>query len=244
MEKVEEYKANIIERLQYEASHAGSPEKWWKEDYPYRLKVELANLSVGLENVISRIVATDARWLNQILDQKFKNYVQIDDISIAEKKDFVDKTSERDVKFENISKQQNIAKIATAGLTIAGYFALAGVSIAGAPIAIIASMGIGTGGGILQSVVFKKKVEEQRQQIKTAIAKDIPIVIDKATEKSEQKIRTLYDSIIRESSNKKNSWVEVQTDIIAANNKPKSAEAQELTRSFISELETISSKFN
>lgn len=244
LEKVEEYKINIIERLQYEASHAGSPEKWWKEDYPYRLKVELANLSVGLENVISRLVATDARWLNQILDQKFKNYVQIEDVSITEKKDFVDKTSKRDVKFENIVKQQNLARIATAGLTIAGYFALAGTTIAGAPLAIIASMGIGTGGGILQSVVFKKKVEEQREQVKTAIVKDIPIVVDKATEKSEQKIRSLYDSIINESSKKKNVWVEAQADIIAANNKPKSADAQEQIRSYISELETISFKLN
>ena len=51
LEKVEEYSFDVIERLQFEVSHAGSPEKWWKEDYPYRLKVELANMSVGLENV-------------------------------------------------------------------------------------------------------------------------------------------------------------------------------------------------
>ena len=238
LEKVEEYKVNIIERLQYEASHAGSPEKWWKDDYPYRLKVELANLSVGLENVISRLVANDARWLNQILDQKFKNYVQIDDVSITDKKDFVDKTSEREVVFENLNKKQNMARIATAGLSIAGFFLLPG------GMGILATMGIGTGGAIMTSNFFKKKLDEQREELKNAIAKDIPIVIDKATEKSEQRIRSLYDSIIRESSSKKNSWVETQTDIIAANNKPKSAETQEQTRSFISELETISSKLN
>lgn len=238
LEKVEEYKVNIIERLQYEASHAGSPEKWWKDDYPYRLKVELANLSVGLENVISRLVANDARWLNQILDQKFKNYVQIDDVSITDKKDFVDKTSEREVVFENLNKKQNMARIATAGLSIAGFFLLPG------GMGILATMGIGTGGAIMTSNFFKKKLDEQREELKNAIAKDIPIVIEKATEKSEQRIRSLYDSIIRESSSKKNSWVETQTDIIAANNKPKSAEAQEQTRTFISELEIILSKLN
>lgn len=236
LDKVEEYKVNIIERLQYEAGHAGSPEKWWKEDYPYRLKVELANLSVGLENVISRLVATDARWLNQILDQKFKNYVQIDDVSITDKKDFIDKTSDREVVFENLNKKQNIARIATAGLSIAGFLLLPG------GMGILATMGIGTGGAIMTGNFFKKKLDDQREELKNAIAKDIPIVIDKATEKSEQKIRSLYDSIIRESSNKKNAWVETQADIIAANNKPKSADAQEQTRSLISELETISSK--
>lgn len=236
LEKVEEYKVNIIERLQYEAGHASSPEKWWKEDYPYRLKVELANLSVGLENVISKLVATDARWLNQILDQKFKNYVQIDDVSITDKKDFVDKTSDREVVFENLNKKQNIARIATAGLSIAGFLLLPG------GMGILATMGIGTGGAIMTGNFFKKKLDEQREELKNVIAKDVPIVIDKATEKSEQKIRSLYDSSINELSRKKSSWVETQADIIAVNNKPKSADAQEQTRSFISELETISSK--
>ena len=236
LEKVEEYKVNIIERLQYEAGHASSPEKWWKEDYPYRLKVELANLSVGLENVISKLVATDARWLNQILDQKFKNYVQIDDVSITDKKDFVDKTSDREVVFENLNKKQNIARIATAGLSIAGFLLLPG------GMGILATMGIGTGGAIMTGNFFKKKLDEQREELKNVIAKDVPIVIDKATEKSEQKIRSLYDSSINELSRKKSSWIETQADIIAVNNKPKSADAQEQTRSFISELETISSK--
>lgn len=248
LEKVEEYKMNIIERLQYEASHASAPDKWWKEDYPYRLKVELANLSVGLENITSRLVATDARWLNQILDQKFKNYVQINDVSITNKKNFTDVTSERVVKFENISKQKNVAKVATAGLSVASYFAIGLLGlpavVMGAPIGIIASIGIGTGGGILQNIIFKRKIEDQREQVKLAIAKDIPIVVDKATEKSEHKIRVLYDSIIDESSKKKELWVENQNAAIEANNKPKSAKAQELTRSFISELETISSKLN
>ena len=252
LDKVEEYKKEITARLQYEAGHAGSPEKWWKEDYPYRLKVELANLSVGLENVISRLVANDARWLNQILDQKFKNYVQIDDISIANKGNYTETTSERIVEFEDLGKKQNIARIATAGLSIGSYLVLgltglATVATAGGaaiPLGIIASMGIGTGGAVIQSSFFKKKLEEQRDELKNAIAKDIPIVVDKATEKSEQKIRSLYDSIINESSKKKCAWIEAQADIIASNNKPKSADAQEQTRSFISELETISSKLN
>lgn len=248
LEKVEEYKLNIIERLQFEAGHASSPDKWWKEDYPYRLKVELSNMSVGLENITSRLVANDARWLNQVLDQKFNNYVQIDDMSITNKKNFTDVTSERVVEFENISKQQNIAKVATAGLSVASYFAIGLLGlpavVMGAPIGIIASIGIGTGGGILQSIIFKKKIEEQREQLKTAISKDIPIVIDKAIEKSENKIRVLYDSIIAESSKKKELWIENQIKAIELNNKPKSVEAQEKTRSFLSELETISSKLN
>ena len=75
--KVTENTEDVIAKLQYEAGHSSSPKKWWNKDYPYRLKVELANMSIGIDNTISRIIATDARWFNQMLDQKFKTYVQV-----------------------------------------------------------------------------------------------------------------------------------------------------------------------
>lgn len=244
LEKVEEYKTTIVERLQFEAAHSGSPEKWWKDDYPYRLKVELANMSVGIDNVISKMVATDAAWFNQTLEQKFKSFVQVGSISIADKLDYTSTTSERKVEFENLTKKQNVGRLATAGLTIAGYIALAGVTLGGAPLAILASMGIGTGSTLIQSGIFKKKLEDQRGLLKAEIAKDIPLIIDKATEKSEGKIQALYDKIIAESSQKKALWVEAQNSAIDANNKPKSEAAQNNICSSISELNVIISKLN
>ena len=235
LEKVEEYKVNIIERLQYEAGHAGSPEKWWKEDYPYRLKVELANLSVGLENVISRIIASDAKWFNQILDQRFKSFVQFDLDNIADKADYLSEKSTRKVEFEDLSRKQNIARLGTTALCIASYFT---------PLGVMGSMSIGAGGAVLQNSFFKKKIEEQKSILKEEIAKDIPVVIDRATEKSEQRIQFHYNTIIEESSKKKELWIDAQTTAINTYNKPKSADAQEQIRSYISELETISSKLN
>jgi ribosome biogenesis GTPase A len=235
IEKVEEYKANIIERLQYEAGHAGSPEKWWKEDYPYRLKVELANLSVGLDNVISHLISSDARWFNQMLDQRFKFFVQVESTNITEKTDYISEKSNRKIEFEDLSRKQNVARLGTTALCIASYFT---------PLGFMGSMGIGAGGAILQNSFFKKKIEEQKSILKNEIAKDIPLIIDKATIKSEQRIQFHYNSIIEESSKKKELWIETQTTAIEANDKPKSAEAQKQVCSYISELETISSKLN
>ena len=73
---------------------------------------------------------------------------------------------------------------------------------------------------------------------------DIPVVIDRATEKSEQRIQFHYNTIIEESSKKKELWIDAQTTAINTYNKPKSADAQEQIRSYISELETISSNLN
>ena len=106
------------------------------------------------------------------------------------------------------------------------------------------SMSIGAGGAVLQNSFFKKKIEEQKSILKEEIAKDIPVVIDRATEKSEQRIQFHYNTIIEESSKKKELWIDAQTTAINSYNKPKSADAQEQIRSYISELETISSKLN
>lgn len=201
LEKVEEYSFDVIERLQYEASHAGSPEKWWKEDYPYRLKVELANMSVVLENVISRIVSSDAKWFNDLLNQKFRSIIQIGSIYITDKDEYRGQKSQRVLEFENLSKKQNYARIGTVVL-----------SLALAPaFGLLATMGVGTAGTLITSSIFKKKIEEQRALIKGAIAKDVPAILMQATTNSERRIQSLYDEMLHDSDKKKQAWLETQS---------------------------------
>lgn len=208
LEKVEEYSFDVIERLQFEVSHAGSPEKWWKEDYPYRLKVELANMSVGLENVISRIVSSDAKWFNDILNQKFRSVIQVGSIYITDKDEYRGQKSQRVLEFENLSKKQNYARIGTVVL-----------SLALAPaFGLLATMGVGTAGTLITSSVFKKKIEEQRTLVKEAIAKDVPAIIMQATANSEKRIQSLYDEMLDDSDKKKQAWLETQSVAIESAN--------------------------
>lgn len=208
LEKVEEYSFDVIERLQYEASHAGSPEKWWKEDYPYRLKVELANMSVGLENVISRIVSNDAKWFNDLLNQKFRSVIQVGSIYITDKDEYRGQKSQRVLEFENLSKKQNYARIGTVVL-----------SLALAPaFGLLATMGVGTAGTLITSSVFKKKIEEQRTLVKEAIAKDVPAIVMQATANSEKRIQSLYDEMLDDSDKKKQAWLETQSVAIESAN--------------------------
>lgn len=208
LEKVEEYSFDVIERLQYEASHAGSPEKWWKEDYPYRLKVELANMSVVLENVISRIVSSDAKWFNDLLNQKFRSIIQIGSIYITDKDEYRGQKSQRVLEFENLSKKQNYARIGTVVL-----------SLALAPaFGLLATMGVGTAGTLITSSIFKKKIEEQRALIKGAIAKDVPAILMQATTNSERRIQSLYDEMLHDSDKKKQAWLETQSVTIESAN--------------------------
>lgn len=235
MEKVKEYTDTTIERLQHEANHTASPDKWWQEDYPYRLKVELANMSVGLDNLISQIIARDVRWFNQMLDQKFKNFIQIESTSVTDKADYIAEKSNRKVEFEDLNRKQNFARLGTTALCIASYFT---------PLGFMGSMGIGAGGAILQSTFFKKKIEEQKAQLKDSIAKDIPQIVDNAISKSEIRIKMLYNSILEQSEKKKDLWKEAQFLAIETENKPKTEQQQKELQNHILELESIIKQLN
>ena len=233
--KVTEDTEDVIAKLQYESGHSSSAEKWWKEDYPHRLKVELANMSIGIDNTISRIIATDARWFNQMLDQKFKTYVQVEVTSIANKTDFISEKSAKKVEFEDLARIQNIARLGTTALCICSYFT---------PLGFMGSMGFGAAGGVFQSKLIKKKTEEQREILKKAIASDIPIIINRAIQNSEGKITSLYKSILSESSRKKELWRDAQMLAIETENKPRCKDNLELVRTHLTSLENIVSKLN
>ncbi len=234
LEKVEEYSLDVTERLQYEVSHAGSPEKWWKEDYPYRLKVELANMSVGLENVISRIVSNDAKWFNDILNQKFRSIIQVGSIYITDKDEYRSQKSQCALEFENLSKKQNYARLGTVVL-----------SLALAPaFGLFATMGVGTAGTLITSSVFKKKIEEQRTLVKKAIAKDVPAIVMQATENSEKRIQSLYDEMLDDSDKKKQAWLETQSVAIENSNPSKVQEELNHVSENLSSLRVILNKIS
>lgn len=226
-DKVAEYTDELIERLQYEASHTGSPEKWWKEDYPYRLKVELVNLASRLENAIARIVATDAKWFNDRLNEKFHTLVQTGSVFITDKDEFKGNQSNKKLEFEDLTKKQNYARIGTVAL-----------SLALAPAwGIVATMGVGTAGTLIANSFFKKVIEEQRKALRDAIANDVPPIVSKATENSEKRILAIYEDILKDSDNKRDAWLESQYNAIKIQNNP--ADSLVSVASSISSLTTI-----
>lgn len=234
LEKAEEYALDITERLQYESAHAGSPEKWWTEDYPYRLKVELANMSVGLEGTMSRIVANDAKWFNDILNQKFRSVIQVDGIYIADKDEYKSSKSHRTMAFEDLNKKQNYARIGTAALSLALAPALG----------LVATMGIGTASTLITSTIFKKKIEEQKAQVKAAIAKDIPAIVMQATSNSEKRIQNLYDGMLKDSDRKKQAWLDAQSVAIENGNPSKVQDKLDKINKNLSTLKEILKKIS
>lgn len=215
--KTEEYASNIAERLKYEVSHTGTPEKWWKEDYPYRLKVELTNMATGLDNTISRIIADDTNRFNSALDKNFKTHVISRRDVIADKASAVSAVGGKTkIGFENLDKQKNISRISTAALSIAGFALFSSLGF----IPMVATMGVSTGSSIITEKLFKGKMEKQREDIKTAITREIPNIIAEAVSESEMRLKSVYDDIIKSAQEKEMAWRQSQEAAIENSNKP------------------------
>lgn len=209
--KYEELIQGIIEKLQYEAGHTAQAQKWWNEDYPYRLKIEVANLASQLDNYVSSIVSLDAKWLNDKLNEMFKTYIQIGRNSITDKATFLPVSTNR-AEFDDLDKKKNMMTLGSAALSIAGLCCGLGV---------IATLGIGSGAGILSNKFLKSKREEQQQQLKALIAKDVPLALESAICESEKKIKIIYADIASESIKKEKDWLVAQKELIESSNAPK-----------------------
>ena len=209
--KYEELVQGIIGKLQYEAGHTAQAQKWWNEDYPYRLKVEAANLASQLDNYVSSIVSLDAKWLNDKLNEMFKTYIQIGRNSITDKATFLPISTNR-AEFDDLDKKKNMMTLGSAALSIAGLCCGLGV---------IATLGIGSGAGILSNKLLKSKKEEQQQQLKALIAKDVPLALENAITESEKKIKIIYADIASESIKKEKDWLIAQKELIESSNAPK-----------------------
>lgn len=210
--RANDYASTITERLQYEAAHASNPKKWWTEDYPYRLKVELTNMSVGINDTVSRQITEDTAWFNRSLDKCFKTYVLIDKGTVMDKNQLVDIRPGQDVKLESLDEKRSAARIAISAASIAGAVAL---NVLGAGfLSVVATMGVNTGGSLFSEYFFKQKVEKQREEMKAAIAKNVPQLIAQSVSESEGRLRQIYRGIISEAVEKEKAWLDAQTAAI------------------------------
>ena len=207
--KIDSFKIAIVEKLQYECSHSNNLQRWWDEDYPYRLKMELTNMSVGLENVISRIIAEDVKWFNSVLDAHFKSHILYDSVHISDSVEF-DSGRIKDVTLEDIGKKRNIVRIGTTALSLALY----PICLSSGCLPLIATMGVSTGTSIISEKIFAGKIEQQRQTIKSAISENVPRIIDEAVGESRKSLAAVYSDIYNSAVEKEKEWMNSQRSVI------------------------------
>ncbi|MCI9539697.1 MAG: hypothetical protein HFG39_01375 [Lachnospiraceae bacterium] len=203
VDKIDHYTNIIVERLQYEILHVNNAQKWWTEDYPYRIKVELTNMSVEIEQIISKRIAADIQWYNDEIEKTFQSNILIQEESILSGGGFNDFKAGRRIFFEDLDKQQAIAKISSVILTVSGVILFSSMGF----LPIIATMGIGTGTAILSDKIFKKKIEEQRDVLKKEIARCVPVLVEDCMAESEARLSMVYQNSISEAEKSEQKWL-------------------------------------
>ena len=231
-EKSEEFKMTITERLHYDVSHVSDMQKWWNSDYPYRLKIELTNMSVAMDSVITRKISDDARWLNNILEKQFKTHVMYNDEIRIMEKNLLKDSDVQDLHLENLNTKRNLARIGTTVLSIALYPVCMGAGV----VPLIATMGVSTGSGILSEKLFSSKIEKQRELVKSAITMNVPQIVSRSMADANTRIRAIYTDMLKSAVEKEKEWIEKQNETIEKSIKPISNEHFEKLKAFKNEL--------
>lgn len=212
IDRVQETSLMAKERLQYEAAHAQNPEKWWREDYPYRVKVELSNMANSVENTMNRIIMEDARWFNASLEKNFKMNVGVKRETVMDKAMFSEVKPINAIKFENLDKKRAAAKIGSTALSIGGSIALHCMGLG--MLAVVATMGLGTGTSLLSDNAFKAKLEEQRESLKVSVGAHVDKLVNDSLADSEKKVKVIYQDILKEAQKAESSWRKAQEETI------------------------------
>ncbi len=209
-ERADDYAENITQRLQYEAGHAGNPQKWWEQDFPYRARSEMAGMAVGIENTVSGRIREDARWYCMSIEKTFRSHILYRQETISDRNTFKEFTPDSHLQFENLDKQRNAFRIGSAVLSISGCALFSALGF----LPIVATMGIGTGTSIVSERLLRKKAEEQREELQREIANCIPAFIRKAMFESEDRLEAVYQDLIREAEKSEEAWLEAQKTAI------------------------------
>ena len=230
----------LIESLQHEADRQPNPKDWLEKEYSYRVKRELSAISLSLDNLVSKRVTTDMRWLNTELNKQFKEIIGTEVASLMAKEDFLSTVDDKALTLASLKDKSMMATAVSAALTI-GAGCLMGLT---GGLVLLATMGVGTTANLLSRRHLDKEGAKQREALKQLIAQQIPGVIKEASADSETKIKIIYHDIISESHQTEAQWMSAQRSLIReAAEKPDKAAKEQLAQK-ITALEQLVTLFS
>lgn len=239
-EKVDECGATIIERLQHELDRMPSAKSWVEKEYSYRVKSELAAVSLTLDSITAKHVSNDLRWLNNQLSNQFKMAMNLELGGLDSKESFFIDLNEKSVQLDDLTKRRTQTTLTTVAITLGASLALA--SCGG--FIPLATLGLGTGANMLANTVFSKKAEKQKEQVKKIIADTIPNIVKEASSDCIVKIKMLYNDIISEALNSERKWMQTQRTLIRDTNKPQNEETAKSVLMHLEKIEILKKQFN
>lgn len=220
-EKTLEVSDAIIERLQHEVDHQASARTWVEKDYAYRVKTELAAASHTLDAFVTRTIASDLQWLNSNLNHDFRTLVKAPATQVESKDLFSGNVSEDVRGMEDLQAGKVKTTVLITGLSLGA----AALFMATGGLAMLGTMGVGTGANILAGKVFNRKAEEQRNTVKELVGTEVPRIVRDAAADSDVRIRIIYADILGETRRTEAAWMQAQGEEIELSTPSRTAEA-------------------
>ena len=234
--KANDLSDQVVENLQHEVGRVMNPKEWLENEYQYRVKRNLLDMSSSLETLVTKTVNADMKWLNNEMSKQFKSTLKVDIESINAREDFRPDTNRKGLQLNDMKDQSTRASLISSTITLGAALLL---GMTGGTL-LIATMGVGTLANIKSRKILDKKVEAQRDEVKKLIAEDMPAIIKESTSDASIKIKIMYNDIISEAYSIEAMWMKTQRDMIhqtSAND-----EGDNNLDSIIKELETIYSQ--
>ncbi len=235
--KAAEYQENTVQRLRYEVSRTGQPASWWRQDFGYRLRVELAGMASGLDGLAGRLINEDMRWLNARLDKSFKTTLAAASRGPVADKEMFGQVAGEELNLENLESQRSISRIATTALTIIGSLTLSSMGLG--MFNIMCTSGVGTGSALLTEKFFKAKTEKQREVVARAIELQVPKTVEEAMAKTRSRLNAVYADILQAATEKEASFMEAQNKAIDAAAQSEGQTADGQTQALMQQLKTL-----
>lgn len=214
LEKAEELKENTVQRLSHEVSRNNQPATWWRQEFGYRLRLELANMASSLDALAGKQVNEDLRWLNAQLDKSFHTALGAVTRGPVADKDMFGYVEEDELELEDLDSQRNKSRIATTALTIIGSITLSSLGLG--MFNILCTSGVGTGSALLTEKFFKAQTQKQQEVVAQAIAVQVPRTVGEAMGKTRTRLAAVYADILRASQERQSAWLREQQQALEA----------------------------
>ncbi len=235
---ISEKQEAMIERLQYELAHTGSPKEWWEKDYPYRLKMEMIALGSILENGLQQLYMKDITWLNNILENDYKTNILQQREVMADKELFKRWNASPEAGLPDLKKSRLISRIGTGVATVGGYLIFGAFGLA--PL----GTAVGLSGGILSEVFLNKNIEAQKKKLSELLRAQVPKVIDQAAEEVEKKLRRAYEAAVEQAKQREEAWIASRYDAIDSALKQADTSSEQSLRDEYDKVMELKSRIN
>ncbi|MBQ6890809.1 MAG: dynamin family protein [Oscillospiraceae bacterium] len=237
LEKAEEMKENTVQRLSHEVSRNSQPATWWRQEFGYRLRLELAGMAASLDALAGKQINEDLRWLNAQLDKSFHTGIGAVARGPVADKEMFGQVEEDELKLEDLDSKRNLSRIATTALTIIGSLTLSTMGLG--MFNILCTSGVGTGSALLTEKFFKAQVQKQQEVVAKAIELQVPRTVGEAMGKTRTRLAAVYADILRASEERQNAWLREQNQALEAARQNQQPQAQLAAADTVQRLEAL-----